>query len=459
MDALHLLGTLILAWHWSSNPIQGHEKPDDVLHEIDNESHLYFHILDTHNYVRHVRPAAGINDTLVVTVDVTLTGVQGLDESTQELSSTVLLVAFWNDPRLKWDPAEYGGLQSVMFPSSEMWTPDLRLLHTQYGNFEHILKEPARVMYDGSVAWASHLKISSHCPVDISDFPFDAHVCKVLLAAGSYTSQQIHLQFLNSGRHQDDDGSGRTTTVCSVWDLVSKNIDGHVGRILHPEIFEYIAISVGLQRKSNFYHCVVTGPAVLVGLLVPVVFLLPAETTGKTSLGVCILLTLSVCLKMFVDVLGTNRSSAPRIAIFYVTTMALTSISVIMAAVVTSTARRGHRKRIPDWLNAVFLGRCGLRRWLCMESYSHIIQSSPFAAMKNTADFHEHDSDVSALKDGDGDLKEVSKNLRMLVGKYSAEEALRYTDNEWHEIALVTDRLLFVVFVILFMITTLALLS
>ena len=79
--------------------------------------------------------------------------------------------------------------------------------------------------------------------------------------------------------------------------------------------------------------------------------------------------------------------------------------------------------------------------------------------MKNAADFPEHDSDVSSLKDGEGDLKEVSKNLRMLVGKYSAEEALRHTDSEWHEVALVTDRFLFVLFVILFMITTLALLS
>ena len=158
-------------------------------------------------------------------------------------------------------------------------------IYRQYGKFEHILQEPARVMFDGSVAWASHLKISSHCPMDISDFPFDAHVCKILLAAGSYASQQIHLQFLNSGRHQHDDGPGRTTTVGSLWDLVSKSIAGEVGRTLHPNVFEYISISVGLQRKSHFYHCVVIGPAVLLGLLVPVVFLLPAETAGKTGLG------------------------------------------------------------------------------------------------------------------------------------------------------------------------------
>ena len=56
----------------------GHERQDDLLHEIDRESHLYYHVLDPHHYVRHVRPAAGINDTLVVTVDVTLTSVHGL---------------------------------------------------------------------------------------------------------------------------------------------------------------------------------------------------------------------------------------------------------------------------------------------------------------------------------------------------------------------------------------------
>ncbi|KAK7009146.1 D-arabinose 1-dehydrogenase (NAD(P)(+)), partial [Biomphalaria glabrata] len=33
----------------------------------------------------------------------------------------------WTDHRLKWDPAEYGGVKVLNIPSDQLWKPDLVL--------------------------------------------------------------------------------------------------------------------------------------------------------------------------------------------------------------------------------------------------------------------------------------------------------------------------------------------
>ncbi len=33
----------------------------------------------------------------------------------------------WNDYSLKWNPEEYGNIQSIRLPSANIWTPDILL--------------------------------------------------------------------------------------------------------------------------------------------------------------------------------------------------------------------------------------------------------------------------------------------------------------------------------------------
>ena len=46
-----------------------------------------------------------------------------------------------------------------------------------------------------------------------------------------------------------------------------------------------VQLVVRLGRKSQLYQCLVVGPVVLLALLVPCVFLLPADSTAKITLG------------------------------------------------------------------------------------------------------------------------------------------------------------------------------
>ena len=55
-----------------------HPHEHDVEVNLDQESHLYLHVLDDHHYVKHLRPAASRNDSVVVDMDLALLAVHGL---------------------------------------------------------------------------------------------------------------------------------------------------------------------------------------------------------------------------------------------------------------------------------------------------------------------------------------------------------------------------------------------
>ena len=49
--------------------------------------------------------------------------------------------------------------------------------------------------------------------------------------------------------------------------------------------FTLLSVTCSLARKPQFYRYITVGPAAVLGLLVPVLFLLPASTKEKTTYG------------------------------------------------------------------------------------------------------------------------------------------------------------------------------
>lgn len=48
----------------------------------------------------------------------------------------------WFDPKLRWDPAEYGGVTEVYVPAEQIWLPDL-VLYNKLVIFHFIISLPA----------------------------------------------------------------------------------------------------------------------------------------------------------------------------------------------------------------------------------------------------------------------------------------------------------------------------
>ncbi|XP_070194044.1 neuronal acetylcholine receptor subunit alpha-10-like [Littorina saxatilis] len=437
--------------------VKAHPHEKDVAVNLDHESHVYLHVLDELHYVKHLRPAASRNDSVVVDMDMALMAVHGLDTSTGILETTLRLSMQWQDPRLMWNASAYGGVKELSVPVDSLWSPNLNLFSTAQGTYKLLNGKHARLQDDGVVTWLCDVMLRSLCPVDLSKFPFDAQTCVLTLESGTALDESIHVH-ISQSPPQSLMGSTKghvDTSMAGEWMLLGDELS--VSPSKHS-----VELQVRLGRKSQLYQCLVVGPVVLLALLVPCVFLLPADSTAKITLGGLLQVSICICLRTLCDMLHHNHGSVPSIAIFSIASLALTSISIVMAAFVMSLASRGYTaKPVPAWLSTTFLGRCGLRRWLCMDQYLPVERQPPFATLKNGTDNSvEADADAASLKGSDSsDAKELTRSLRLMLGRYSAEQLVQQGGGEWPEIARVVDRLLFVVFVILFMLTSISLLS
>ncbi|XP_021574779.1 neuronal acetylcholine receptor subunit alpha-10 [Carlito syrichta] len=84
------------------------------------------------NYTSALRPVADTDQTLNVTLEVTLSQIIDMDERNQVLTLYLWIRQEWTDAYLRWDPNAYGGLDTIRIPSSLVWRPDIVLYNNAF---------------------------------------------------------------------------------------------------------------------------------------------------------------------------------------------------------------------------------------------------------------------------------------------------------------------------------------
>lgn len=79
------------------------------------------------NYINHRRASSDPNQQTDVHVRLSLSQLIDLDEINQIMMCSVWLRQTWIDPRLAWEPKEYGGVDILHIPHELIWVPDIIL--------------------------------------------------------------------------------------------------------------------------------------------------------------------------------------------------------------------------------------------------------------------------------------------------------------------------------------------
>ena len=113
----------------------------------------------------------------------------------------------WVDPRLTWDPAEYGGLNKTWFwlgdggaggETSEIWTPDIELWNLETGLKGSLEDAYARVSYDGIVWWGRPGHLRPACKFyGLDDFPFDKLTCQMEFGPWKHSGMFLRIKQYN----------------------------------------------------------------------------------------------------------------------------------------------------------------------------------------------------------------------------------------------------------------------
>lgn len=306
------------------------------------------------DYNKLIRPVRYSNETVEVKMGLNLIQLINVNEKNQVMTSNVWQQFHWHDYQLKWEPAQYGGIDVLRLPPDKVWRPDIVLFNNADGNYEARYKSNALIHHDGHIEWIPPAIFQSTCRIDVTYFPFDQQRCEMIFGSWTYTGHAVTLKFYKNRDFVELSDFWKSGT----WDIVEVPgcLQSYNGSKWGVPTESQITYYITIRRKTLFYTVNLILPTVLISFLCILVFYLPAEAGEKVTLGISILLSLVVFLLLVSKILPPTSLVIPLIAKYLLFTFVMNFLSVLVTVVIINFYFRGPRTHtMANWIRVVFL--------------------------------------------------------------------------------------------------------
>ncbi|XP_033102390.1 neuronal acetylcholine receptor subunit alpha-10-like isoform X2 [Anneissia japonica] len=411
------------------------------------------------NYTRTtVRPVILYKDAVNVKLRMILTQVIELNERIQKMTISSWYRLTWTDEYLTWNPGEYNNITSVMIDKHYVWCPDITLYNSIDDEFEHI-KDSLKliVSYDGSVVFSSPAIFHTFCKINVRLFPLDVQHCELVFGTWMYDRAQEDLypdtspQSVQTEYHEN-----------GIWKLV-KVVTEREERKYNccPETYAFVKYTVIIKRRERFFVEIILLPCSLLSFLTMFVFLLPPESGEKTSFGVTTLLAILLFQQLIAQTLPPSADSTPIIQSYFTSLMCMSSCSVVATAFVMNIYNRRQPSRVPPWLRSLLLSKVGRTigrnhqktgyfKSVLTPSEAKINEGGIY--LNRTKNKHEltestdretgRPSSLIQQKIGCRELSKILEELREIKKDRETSKIKEKYENEWREVAVLIDRIL-----------------
>lgn len=156
-------------------------------------------------------------------------------------------------------------------------------------SYAHVYGGDALVRHDGMVMWVPMVTSESYCSLNFLKFPFDTQVCYLKFGSWIYSAQELRFSFVNSPNATETDAGVYITEgqmENKEWQVTEFKQRHEI--ITYSEIipkWAEVTVTIKLRRLGRYYQNLYVAPIVLLAILNPIVFLLPADATEKPILG------------------------------------------------------------------------------------------------------------------------------------------------------------------------------
>ncbi|XP_028340397.1 acetylcholine receptor subunit epsilon isoform X4 [Physeter macrocephalus] len=258
----------------------------------NEELRLYHHLFD--NYDPGRRPVQKPEDTVTITLKVTLTNLISLNEKEETLTTSVWIGIDWHDYRLNYSKGDFGGIEILRVPSELVWLPEIVLENnSQTYNAEEVELVFA-VDDDGDTI--SNIDIDTEDYTENGEWAID--FCPGVIR-----------------RHDggSNDGPGDTEVI-------------------------YTLI---IRRKPLFYVINIIVPCVLISGLVLLAYFLPAQAGGqKCTVSINVLLAQTVFLFLIAQKIPETSLSVPLLGRYLIFVMVVATLIVVNCVFVLNVSCR-----------------------------------------------------------------------------------------------------------------------
>ncbi|CAH2305790.1 acetylcholine receptor subunit alpha [Pelobates cultripes] len=423
----------------------------------EDEARLVENLFKTYNKV--VRPVETFTDKVVVTVGLQLIQLINVDEVNQIVSTNVRLKQQWVDVNLKWNPSDYGGVEKIRIPSSDIWRPDLVLYNNADGDFAIEPETKVLLDYTGKIIWSPPAIFKSYCEIIVTYFPFDQQNCSMKFGTWTYDGTLVVIN------PENDRPDLSNFMESGEWLMKDYRCWKHWVYYTCCPDKPYLDITYHfvLLRLPLYFIVNVIIPCLLFSFLTGLVFYLPTDSGEKMTLSISVLLSLTVFLLVIVELIPSTSSAVPLIGKYMLFTMVFVIASIIITVIVINTHHRSPSTHtMPQWVRKIFI-----------ETIPNLMF---FSTMKRPSQekqgktLFSEDIDISDISGKLGpaavvyqspvlknpEVKSAIEGIKYIAETMKSDEESNKASEEWKFVAMVLDHILLAVFMTVCFIGTLA---
>lgn len=457
-----------------------------------HEKRLLNHLLTNYNTLE--RPVANESEPLEVKFGLTLQQIIDVDEKNQLLITNLWLSLEWIDYNLRWNDSEFGNVKDLRITPNKLWKPDVLMYNSADEGFDGTYHTSVVVKHGGSCLYVPPGIFKSTCKMDITWFPFDDQHCEMKFGSWTYDGNQLDL-VLSS----EDGGDLSDFITNGEWYLIA--MPGKKNTIVYaccPEPYVDVTFTIQIRRRTLYYFFNLIVPCVLISSMALLGFTLPPDSGEKLTLGVTILLSLTVFLNLVAESMPTTSDAVPLIGTYFNCIMFMVASSVVLTVVVLNYHHRtADIHEMPPWIKSVFLqwlpwilrmgrpGRKITRKTILLsnrmkelelkerssksllanvldidDDFRHTISGSQ-TAIGSSASFgrpttvEEHHNSIGC---NHKDLHLILKELQFITARMRKADDEAELISDWKFAAMVVDRFCLIVFTLFTIIATVAVL-
>ncbi|XP_071830991.1 neuronal acetylcholine receptor subunit alpha-10-like [Apostichopus japonicus] len=406
------------------------------------EGQIREYLLKHANYSSMERPITGAASTVHVTIALQIFSMLDLNERDQVITTSGWIYMRWRDERLSWIPQDFGNITVMPISINEIWTPMIFLSNTLDSQSLNIISpERGGVLLDsnGIVSLGTPLIMSTLCPLKVQYFPFDTQVCAFRFLPSNQYADILYLSTLPA-RDVSDISSLQ-------WSIT--NITAHNWTLAFRDFSPSIPIantSVGvfclfLQREPSYYVKTLMVPSSLLCIISFVAFLAPPDSGERISLGVSMVLGLTVFQLLVADILPPYGDQSPILSLYLSLNFGLTCLAMPISVLNIYIAYGDRRLMFLKYptLRKLFLQY--LPKAVGVLSYSERVGN-----VQNENSRHRKELEDPKVKDGSTPHILPTDDSHVYI---SPVEQIKL---EARIVALVSDRIMFAVFLVGFFI-------
>uniref|UniRef100_A0A3P9NLM4 Uncharacterized protein n=1 Tax=Poecilia reticulata TaxID=8081 RepID=A0A3P9NLM4_POERE len=368
--------------------------------------------------LRAIRPVMNQTTHTTITMYFTLYGILGVVSTLRTAIITLFFLQWWTNEFIRWDSVQCG-MSNISVPKEKIWLPDI-VINELTPSVPYIY-----LFSDGRVHNALPLRVVSSCNLDIYAFPFDIQNCSLTFNSYIYYSIELNI-ILGRDAELMTSFSKDVMTTMGEWalvDITAQKIEKNDKLGLYPDMLTFYV----MRRRSIMYVVTLLLPSCFLITLDLFSFLLPPESTDRSSFKMTIIFGYTVFLLIMNDLLPITGNTIPLINVFFSLCLVLMVASLLETIFITNILiNSSDFSPVPRWIQILVLNFLGCL--VCMPRRREKPKGSGTEALT--------------------ELKSLSRVLQAIRCEVEQQQEGQQSSEEWNQVGFIIDRLLFGLYIV-----------